>query len=264
MAKPDLYTETDFAKFYDWAWSDFDSDLEWYLNLARHHGHPILEIACGTGRVALPLARAGFEVLGLDLSEPMLTLARRKIESEPEDVRASLLFKQADMRHFHLDRSFPCVFVPNASLFHLHDSMALGECITCLFKHTRAGGVLTIDLVSPHKMPNQEVGVLHLVREGINPLTGCMTKEYNRKLKIDRERQIVCAEHIYIEQDQMEEKRYEFTQDYRWIEEKEGLCLLSQAGFTELSTFGNYEGSSFSEDSRRLIFLARKPSDGDS
>jgi SAM-dependent methyltransferase len=259
MTQSCSYEDENFARFYDWEWDAFDADLGWYLELARHNGSPVLEIACGTGRVDLPLARAGFEVVGLDLSEPMLALARRKTESEPENVKDAVSFIQADMRHFQLGRTFPCVFVPNGSFFHLRNSDALRECVACLFSHTQSGGVLTIDLVAPHRMANQEVGNLRLVGKGVNPLTGLMTEEYNRKLEIDTDRQVVRVEHVYIEQDQSEKKRYEFIQDYRWIQEEEGRCLLSEGGFIEIKTFGDYNASPFSESSPRLIFQAQSP-----
>ena len=86
-----------------------------------------------------------------------------------------------------------------------------------------------------------------------------LTKEYNRKLEIDKQRQIVRVEHVYFEQKaDTEEKRYVFTQSYRWIEEKEGIDFLSQSGFTELETLGSYDGSPFTNDSPRLLFVGKR------
>jgi SAM-dependent methyltransferase len=260
MTEHDIYEDADFAKFYDWMYEGFDDDIDWYLDLAEQSSSPILEIACGTGRVAIALARSGFQVVGLDISEPMLALARRKVTSEPERVREALSFVRKDMERFQLERSFKGVFVPNASLYHLQTPSALTSCASCLYTHLEPGGILAIDLVAPRRMANQEVGPLRLLGEGRNPLTGLMTREYNRKLSIDVGRQVVSVEHVYIEQDSTDERRYEFTQDYRWIEEQEGICLLSQAGFVDVQTFGSYDKSPFREESARLMFLAWKPS----
>ena len=109
----------DFTRFYDWDYKDFASDIPLYLELARQYGSPFLEIACGTGRVMLPLARAGFEIAGLDISEPMLRRARAKWEAEPKEVRERISFIHDDMRNFQLGRTFSAVLVPNASLFNL-------------------------------------------------------------------------------------------------------------------------------------------------
>src|SRR5260370_42437005 len=86
------------AEMYD-AFS-FDGDLALYLDLARGQGQRVLEIACGSGRVLVPLARAGFDVVGVDISQHMLALARAKLDREP-GMDAPLI--QADMRDFRLE-----------------------------------------------------------------------------------------------------------------------------------------------------------------
>src|SRR5438067_13210874 len=59
----------------------FDGDLPLYLDLAREYGQRVLEIACGSGRVLVPLAQAGFDVVGIDVSPHMLALAQAKLSS---------------------------------------------------------------------------------------------------------------------------------------------------------------------------------------
>jgi len=258
MANINAYEEDLYARFYDWCYRDYGSDIPYYLNLAKEYGGPVLEAACGSGRVAFPLARAGFKVTGIDLSAAMLSQARRKCGSEPKKIRDSMSFIQGDMSDFHLGRAFSCVFVPNASLFNLRGPETLSRCFACLFEHISPGGILAVDLVSPYRMAGQKAGGLTLLTEGVNPVTGLMTREFNRKLEVDRSRQIVRVEHIYTEQAGAEEKRYEFVQNYRWIEESEGLELLSKAGFGQLKTFGDFRGSPFSGDSERLILTGRR------
>jgi SAM-dependent methyltransferase len=255
----DVYEDADFAKFYDWMYEGFDEDIVWYRGLAAQCGSPLLEVACGTGRVTIALARSGAQVVGLDLSEPMLSLARRKVTSEHQRVRDAVSFVHGDMERFQLERVFHGILVPNASLFHLQTPRAFVSCASCLFTHLEPGGLLAIDCVAPHRMANQEIGPLRLVMEGRNPLTSLMTQEYNRKLGIDAERHVVSAEHVYIEHNGTHERRYTFTQDYRWIEEQEGIFCLSQVGFVDVQTFGSYDTSPFHKESARLLFLARKP-----
>ena len=67
-----------YARFYDLDHGDLDADLFMIQQLAARSGSPILELACGTGRVLLPLARQGYQVTGVDLSAAMLDVARRK------------------------------------------------------------------------------------------------------------------------------------------------------------------------------------------
>jgi len=69
----------DFAEYYDFAHA-ITLDVGFYLDFAHQCQSPILELACGTSRLVIPLAEAGFEVYGVDLSENMLALCRRKVE----------------------------------------------------------------------------------------------------------------------------------------------------------------------------------------
>jgi len=160
MPEYDVYEHADFAKFYDWMYEGFDADIAWYRNLAQQFGSPLLEVACGTGRVAIAIARSGVQVVGLDLSESMLALARRKMAAEPERVQNALSFVQGDMEHFQLEQVFKGIIIPNSSLFHLHTSGALTSCVACLFTHLEPGGMLAFDCVAPYRMANEEVGPL--------------------------------------------------------------------------------------------------------
>ena len=67
----------DYAEYYDFD-HDTKFDLEFYLEYARQCGGPILELACGTGRLAIPIAEAGFEIFGLDLSANMSPFAAQR------------------------------------------------------------------------------------------------------------------------------------------------------------------------------------------
>ena len=86
-----------------------------YRDLARQTGGPILELACGTGRVTLPLARDGHEVVGLDASPAMLQATQDKADAECVEIA----FVQQDMRAFDLGRRFPLIILCCNSLAHL-------------------------------------------------------------------------------------------------------------------------------------------------
>jgi SAM-dependent methyltransferase len=257
VAQEDVYLNADFVRFYDWSYAGTDADVSFYVDLARVHSSPVLEVACGTGRIAIALARHGFCTVGIDFSKHMLEIAEGKRRHEPVRVRELSSFQLADMRDFNLGKRFPSVLVPNAAVFHLDGRVSLLECFSSLREHTEADGILVIDVVSPRRMANQTVGEEVLVSEGVNPLTGLHTREFNRKLLIDSRSQIVRVEHVYTEKRGEEDTRYTFQQDYRWIEHDEGIDLLRRAGFTEIETMGNYKGAAYSADSPRLILKAR-------
>ena len=82
-------------------------DVQFYVELARRRGGPVLELGIGNGRVALPIARHGIEVFGVDRSAPMLADLRERATGEPAEVRARIGWRRADMRSVRLGRRFP-------------------------------------------------------------------------------------------------------------------------------------------------------------
>src|SRR6266540_3949146 len=97
---PDPYLPM--ADLYDFAYGDYSDDSDFYLNLARATGGPILELGSGTGRVAFPLANAGHRVVGIDTSTSMLARASEKLKAS-RLARGRLSFVEADMTTFTLE-----------------------------------------------------------------------------------------------------------------------------------------------------------------
>ena len=85
-----------------------EADVGFFMDLAREGGGPVLDLGCGTGRVAWPLADAGFEVVGLDRSEPML----RRAEAKRPDHSGSapVRFERGSMEKFQLPETFGMAF----------------------------------------------------------------------------------------------------------------------------------------------------------
>jgi SAM-dependent methyltransferase len=105
-----------FAPIYDvWA-SDMTEDVDFYVDLAREVEGPIVELAVGTGRVAIPVAEAtGKRVLGIDSSPAMLAVARERATSAGVDLE----LREADMRELSLDEPAGLIYCPFRSLLHL-------------------------------------------------------------------------------------------------------------------------------------------------
>ncbi|MBV8313756.1 MAG: class I SAM-dependent methyltransferase [Planctomycetaceae bacterium] len=81
------------------------NDLAFWLELAGRRGGPILEVACGTGRVLLPIARSGVPIDGVDLSPEMLGVLKAKLAREPEEVRCRVALHEGDIRELRLGAS---------------------------------------------------------------------------------------------------------------------------------------------------------------
>jgi ubiquinone/menaquinone biosynthesis C-methylase UbiE len=253
------YQARDYARFYDWTYEGIAEDIPFYLHAAREHGSPVLELACGTGRITIPLAREGFEVIGLDLSAEMLRIAGEKLSKEPAEVRAHVRLIEADMSAFALHETVSLAFVPAASLFHLHTDQQRSSCLSCITRHLKPGGGVIVDLIPADRMANQTVGETQEFKRGVSPSTGLLTRELGKKLSIDKEAQRVTVEHTYVEQLPDEsEKRYVFVEQYTWATEDQMRGLLAEAGFGKVEVFGDYGRGPLTDASPRMIFVARK------
>jgi SAM-dependent methyltransferase len=102
------------AKYYDGAYSAMNDlvDIPFYLDLAKRIAGHVLEIGCGTGRILLPIARAGIEVHGVDNSGPMLSVLKERLSREMLTVRERVSLQAGDMRDFRVNRKFPCSRFP--------------------------------------------------------------------------------------------------------------------------------------------------------
>jgi SAM-dependent methyltransferase len=123
-----------------------DGDVGFYLSQARRAGGPVLDLACGTGRIAFPLARAGFDVVGLDRSPAMLKIARAKRRaSHLGNVR----FVRGNMVRFALGRRFGFALIAYRAFQHLLTPRDQRSCLTHLRRHLRPKGRLVIHLFDP-------------------------------------------------------------------------------------------------------------------
>lgn len=259
MAQKTAYLAYDYARFYDWIYEGINDDIDFYLSAAKECGSPILELACGTGRITIPLAQAGFDVIGLDLSPKMLDIARKKLDREAPEVRERVRLLQGDMSDFDLSEKVNLAFIPCSSLFHLHTKEQHTSCLACIHRCLNPGGRVIIDLTAAKRMANQTVGELKEFKKSLSRASGKMTRELGKKLSIDKQAQCVTVEHTYIEAEPTGvEKRFVFIDNYTWQTEEQMRELLQQAGFDRIEVYGDYARQPFRDESFRMICVARK------
>jgi SAM-dependent methyltransferase len=136
--------------------------VDFWLSQAKVRGGPVLELGCGTGKLSIPLALAGYSVVGLDASAALLKFAA----SKSGDVK----WIEADMRNFNINEKFSLIMLPSNNLGHLHTVEDFENCIRCVKRHLEPGGVFVIDVFVPNlKLMLRSADEEYLLDEYDNP-----------------------------------------------------------------------------------------------
>jgi SAM-dependent methyltransferase len=247
-----------YARFYDLDYAGVDDDLFMIRQFAARCGSPILELACGTGRVLLPLAREGYEVVGVDISPAMLAAAREKVAREGLEERVALV--EQDMRSLDLDRRFALAFVALNSFCHLTDLDDQLAVLGGVRRHLAPGGLLILDLFNP------DLARL-LAMEGQIVLDKVMAEPQSgrRIMKLSSQRADLAEQiiHVTLLVDKVDDggavQRTSVAFDMRYLFRFELELLLRHAGFELEAVYGSYDLDEFQAESERLIAVARRP-----
>ncbi|RMH36421.1 MAG: class I SAM-dependent methyltransferase [Deltaproteobacteria bacterium] len=138
------------AVLYDYEYRRRRADVNFYRQLARDlRAEDVLDLACGSGRVTLPLARDGRRVVGIDLAAPMLARAAERAGRLGRAARQRVQFVRADMRRFALRRRFSLIVSAFNSIEHLYTRVDLAACLSCVRAHLAPGGRFAFDVQNP-------------------------------------------------------------------------------------------------------------------
>jgi len=129
--------------------SPMGGDIEFYRRLAEERGGPVLDVGCGTGRVAVALAEDRHEVVGVDLSAPMLRLAEARRASLPDEIASRLTYIRGDQATLALGRRFPLVITPSRVFQFLLTTEAQRVALRVFKTHLARDGRLVLDLFDP-------------------------------------------------------------------------------------------------------------------
>ena len=226
-----------FIEAYDAFYSSADPQLgpivAFYERLARQLGDPILEVACGTGRIALPLAQAGLNVVGVDRSEAMLAVARRKLAALPAAVQKRVMLVKQDMSALDQGRRFGLIFVPARSFQHLLAIELQRKSLQAFRRHLEPTGRLVLNLFDPRLDLLIDDKSTMARMSGTHPETGCRYVGEVLRTALDHVNQIRRDVWRYIEIGPNGEVLSEDTREMvlRWTYRWELHHLLELCGF---------------------------------
>lgn len=151
-----------------------EPNFEVWMEQAEIFGGPILELGCGTGKISIPMAQHGLEVVGIDLFPSMLREAQRKAD----ELHLHVQWIEGDMRNFMLDQKFKMILLPSNNVGHLHTIDDFEACMESVKRHLLPDGVFIIDVMVPNLKfllrPNDEIYTIseYTLPEGISTLRG--------------------------------------------------------------------------------------------
>ncbi len=257
MSEPTILFEDEWsAEIYDYEVQSF-GDLPFWQSLAESAGGPVLELACGTGRLVLPLARAGLTVTGLDASRFMLAVARRNLVQEGAEVRARCHLVEGSMVDFSLEERFGLICIPARSFQILLTREEQRGCLERCARQLRPDGRLAIDVFNPRldlltSPAGHEEGPDDFEGPDGVAITNRAHSDY------DQANQTVSSVRWYeYDSDQGHVVR-EYSLALRYLFRFEMEWMLEACGFELEALYGDFERSPFAAESPEMIFVARK------
>ncbi len=238
------------ARLYDALMYDV-SYAEWaeYLKglLERHgivRGASILEYACGTGSLTMPLAKAGYRMTAVDLSEEMLFEAQEKTRRHALHVT----YACADMRDFYLNKPADAIICACDGVNYLTEEADLNAFAQSARANLRQGGLLLFDISSAYKL-KERIGNEFFYDDGDD-------QTYFWENAYDEAERIVRMDlSIFVRTGELYERFDERHVQRAW-EQKEIECALKKAGFSQISVYGFLTQESPTPEEDRIQFMA--------
>ena len=278
----------DYAPFYDWenARTLGRRDVPFWRNLAVHAGGPVLELGCGTGRIALPLGRAGVHVVGIDRSDAMLSRARARVRRAAMAGRIDLI--RGDIRHLpfssaagplrgfrptaagltrsapHVKGSrrrkpfrFPLVMAPYGVMQSLLRERDLSATLAAVYDVLEPGGTFGLELVAD--LPSWEEYRKRISLTGWRNQPGGAHVTLVETVRQDRAKHLTIFDQQFTERLGRKRKVRRFSLTFRTLSVPQMAKRLEKAGFEVRATLGDYHGAPWDKRAEVWIILATRP-----
>jgi len=236
-----------------------NEDISFFISMAREIGGPLIEVGCGTGRLSIPLARSGMEVVAVDNSAEMLSRFAEHLAREPAGVRARISLIRADMRRFALKKRFRGAICSSNTLLLLASEEAIGEALACIRSQLAPGGKILIDVAAIDgktrtalmEYPWTDIPDLAFMESSPDsPL------RRTHRIEPRHSANAISIRYRYL--DSQGGVRAERREDMVLPLPEELLRVMSERRYEVLDTFGWYDRRPFCETERKLIVVAQK------
>jgi SAM-dependent methyltransferase len=249
----------DFADVYDLYIGTGPDDLPVYLDHAHKLGGPVLEVGAGAGRLTLPLARAGVDVVAVDVSGAMLARLMRRLTAEPADVRRRVRVVCADAMRLPLRGRFPLILLPYSTLNYLLSADAQRRALAGVAALLAPDGRVFVDVHVPHARlahcppePMLRRDTLHADGRRVRAWVA---------YALDPATQIERRHHVFesIGFGARVDRR-EFWTERRWITPGEMRKLVGDAGLAVERSTAGYADAPVGPDAEQVLYALRRAS----
>ena len=230
-------------------------DLPFWLDLAVKQGDPVLELGCGTGRVLIPLARAGHLVYGIDHDAGMLSLLQANL---PPSLLPNAHIVQADMTAFHLAMYFPLIILPCNTLSALPKADRR-QTQALVHHHLRPGGLFAASLPNPTRLAALPAHADPKVEEIFPHPSDGEPVQVSSAWERTAQNFIVTWHYDHLLPDGKVE-RVTAQASHELVTVEAYLDEMRTVGLEPEVLYGDYAGTPYTANSTYAIILARKPS----
>ena len=247
------------AAYYTSIYKKRIDDVQFYVTLAQKNverGDAVLEYGIGNGRVALPIARHGIDVVGIDHSAAMLDDLRQRLRSEPPEVRARVTLKRGDMRSAKLARRFPLVILPFNAALHLYERDDVERMLARVRAHLAPGGLFVCDLSVPvFEDLLRDPARAYRAPRFKYPTTGEVVR-YVEHFDYDRARQVLFVS-MEFTPEKHPDRAWSTPLAHRQFFPREWEALLHYNGFEAVKVEGDFHGGPLDRTSDVMVWQAR-------
>lgn len=241
------------APFYDIEHASFDEDLEMYRNFAELCGGKVLELACGSGRLLVPLTREGYTLTGVDTSSAMLELARQGLEEAGTVGRCQLV--QQDMCTLQLPEKFRLALIALGSFGHIITRSRQQQALAAIRRHLSVGATFILDISNEDARYMEHLSGQLLHQGTWQQADGSYVTHFLSPASSNTHH-LLDLTHFYEVHRQGEAVSRTVSQTRLYLfERNEAELLLEQAGLRVKDVYGNYDFGPYEHNSPRMIFI---------
>lgn len=241
----------DFAYVYDRLMEDVDYG-QWatYIeNIFQREGispNSLLELACGTGNITIPMAKRGYQVMGVDISEDMLMVAKEKALSQGTNI----LFVQQDMCQLELNSTYDGVLCCCDGINYIVETEALITLFKGVYRYLSPGGIFVFDISTSYKL--KQILGNNTFGENLNDLCYLWENDF------DEQTQNIDMNLTFFIQEGRHFRKFEELHRQRAYEVEDLKEILQGTGFNRIQCFDGFSWQEPAEESERVFFVCRK------